>query len=343
MAVSGTGTKRPKISVIVPARNEQACLGSCLESLAGQTGIEMEILVVDDGSTDNTREIALSFPQVKVLDAPPLPTGWSGKSNAASAGAAAANGEWFLFTDADTIHLPGSVACACAEATQHDAALLSYSPEQQVVTFWEKAVMPVIFAELAVAYQPAAVCDPESPVAAANGQYILIRRDAYQAVGGHAAVAHTLLEDVALARLVKQAGFRIRFRLGHGRVRTRMYRTFSELREGWSKNLAALFPSATWLAVRRAVESAALYGSGVTAIVAATKELRTAVIAAAIFLVLDGLFLKRILKAHFAPVSSILALFGLPVFSYLLARSALCYRRGLVAWKGRTYPAASAV
>lgn len=342
--VSGALSKRLQVSVIVPARNEQACLGACLESLAGQTGVAMEILVVDDGSTDRTREIALSFPRVRVLDAPPLPAGWSGKSNALSAGAAAATGEWFLFTDADTFHLPGSVACALAEVKQHNAALLSYSPEQEVGTFWEKAVMPVIFAELAATYPPAAVCDPETPLAAANGQYILIRREAYEAVGGHAAVAHTLLEDVALARAVKQAKFRIRFRFGQGRVRTRMYRTFSALREGWCKNLAALFPSATWLAVRRAVESAALFGSALAALVAAGRgEMRMATIAVAIFLNTYGLFLKRIMKAHFRPFASILAVFGLPVFSYLLGRSALCYKRGRVSWKGRTYPAASAV
>ena len=109
--------------------------------------------------------------------------------------------------------------------------------------------MPVIFAELAATYRPARVSDPESPAAAANGQYILISREAYDAVGGHAAVSGSLLEDVALARAVKASGRRIFFRYGGDAVRTRMYRSFAQLREGWTKNLALLFPSPARLAL----------------------------------------------------------------------------------------------
>ena len=191
------------MSVIVPARNEEACLGACLQSLAAQTGIRFEIIVVDDASTDATRQIAASFPTVRLVDAGPLPEGWSGKNNAMAAGAAQAREEWLLFTDADTVHAPGSLARSLAEARGRHVVLLSYSPQQEVHGFWEKAVMPVIFAELATTYRPADVSHPTSPAAAANGQYLLISRDAYDAVGGHAAVAGSLLEDVALARLVK--------------------------------------------------------------------------------------------------------------------------------------------
>ena len=138
-----------------------------------------------------------------------------------------------------------------AEAKQHGAALLSYSPEQEVHGFWEKAVMPVIFAELAATYRPSLVSDPRSPAAAANGQYILISREAYDAVGGHAAVSSSLLEDVALAQAVKASGRKIFFRYGGDAVRTRMYRSFAQLREGWTKNLALLFPSPWRLALLR--------------------------------------------------------------------------------------------
>ena len=126
------------VSVIVPARNEEACLGACLESLVAQSGVRLEILVVDDASTDRTREIAASFPEVRIITAPSLPPGWTGKNNAVTAGAQAARGDWLLFTDADTVHLPGSLARALAEAHEKDAALLSYSPEQIVETFWER-------------------------------------------------------------------------------------------------------------------------------------------------------------------------------------------------------------
>src|SRR5512140_317612 len=120
------------VSIVVPARNEEACLGACLESLATQTGVDFEVIMVDDGSTDRTRAVAESFPGTRVVTPPPLPRGWSGKSNAAQAGANAARGKWLLFTDADTAHLPGSLARALEEAREHHADLLSYSPRQEV-------------------------------------------------------------------------------------------------------------------------------------------------------------------------------------------------------------------
>ena len=110
-------------SVVVPARNEEASLDACLRSLIAQSGVDFEIVVVDDDSSDRTRQIALSFPGVRVIDAPPLPQGWVGKNNALVAGAEAARGEWLLFTDADTVHLPGSLARAIAEARHRGAAL----------------------------------------------------------------------------------------------------------------------------------------------------------------------------------------------------------------------------
>src|SRR3974390_180100 len=214
MTATGTATGMPQVSVIVPARNEEASLGACLESLAAQTGVSFEMIVIDDHSTDRTRAIASSFPGVRVIEAGPLPDGWTGKNNAVATGATQARGEWLLFTDADTVHLPGSLARSLAEAQNLGAAMLSYSPGQIVGGFWEKAVMPVIVAELASRYRPSEVSDPQSPTAAANGQYILITRKAYDAVGGHAAVAQSLLEDVDLARAVKQSGRRIFFRIG---------------------------------------------------------------------------------------------------------------------------------
>src|SRR5579864_325687 len=107
---------RPEVSVIVPARNEEASLGPCLQSLVQQEGVDTEIIVVDDASTDRTRQIAQSFPSVRVIDPGPLPEGWTGKSHALTEGARQAQGEWLLFTDADTVHMPGSLARALTEA-----------------------------------------------------------------------------------------------------------------------------------------------------------------------------------------------------------------------------------
>jgi glycosyltransferase involved in cell wall biosynthesis len=345
MPAIDTATAKPAVSVVVPARNEEAGLAECLQSLlalhnASLNNLAFEIIVVDDHSSDRTREIADSFAgnRLRVIDAGPIPAGWTGKNNAVITGARAARGEWLLFTDADTIHLPGSLARSIAEAKRQGAAMLSYSPEQIVKTLSEKAVMPVIFAELAATFRPSQVSNPKSSAAAANGQYILIAREAYDSVGGHAAVAASLLEDVALARAVKQSGRKIFFRYGPDAVRTRMYRNFPQLREGWTKNLALLFASPGRLAVLRAIEFALLVATMSIAILGGRQgRWRLVLITAFLFTVIYAVFLKRIHRAHFSWDANLLALFGLPVFSYLLLRSARAHANCQVSWKGRTY------
>lgn len=342
-------TSRPSVSVIVPARNEEISLPACLESIVSQHGIAFEVIAVDDNSTDRTREIASSFlpsqtrAAVRVIEAGTLPEGWTGKNNAAAAGSTVARGDWLLFTDADTIHLPGSLVRSLGEARRQGAALLSYSPQQIVEGFSQKSVMPVVFADLAATFRPSQVSDPKSSRAAANGQYILISREAYDSVGGHAAIAGSLLEDVALASAVKRSGRKIFFRYGGDAVRARMYRNFAQLREGWTKNLALLFPSPMRLAVLRALEFVLLLSSFATAIAAALRaRWLPAAFAASIAVALYAFFLKRIRRAHFPWDANLLAFFGLPVFSYLLLRSTVFHRRGSVSWKGRNYPGQSA-
>ena len=345
MPATGTDRSQPavsviRVSVIIPARNEEVSLSACLQSLVTQNGVPFEIIVVNDHSIDRTREIATSFSSngVRVIEASPLPPGWTGKNNAVSAGSRIARGEWLLFTDADTIHLPGSVARSLGEAIRNGAALLSYSPEQLVKSFWEKAIMPVIFAELAASFRPSQVSDPNSSAAAANGQYILITREAYDAVGGHAAIAGNLLEDVALAGAVKRSGRKIFFRYGGDALRTRMYRSFAQLREGWTKNLALLFPSPSRLATLRALEFVLIVASLAISVVSALREHKQpAVVAGVLCVILYAFFLARIRRAHFSREANVLALFGLPLFSYLLLRSKKVHAKGNVHWKGRTY------
>ena len=357
-----TNDPNPVVSIIVPARNEEACLSACLESLVAQTGIDYEIIVVDDGSTDRTAEIARSFsgakgkgtasavpkgsnidirgfsPQMTVFSAPPLPANWTGKNNAMSAGAKIAEGKWLLFTDADTVHKPGSLARAVAEAGQHGAALLSYSPEQEVRGFWEKAVMPVIFAELATTYPPQAVNDPDSPIAAANGQYLMISREVYDAVGGHTKIAGDLLEDVAMARLIKSSGRKIFFRYGGDAVRTRMYRSWGQMKEGWTKNLALLFPTRRALSFVRGAEFVLVFGNLLAGIVALLlKRIEAASITLSLAFIVAAWINTRIRRAHFSFVSSLVGLVGLAIFAYLLLRSAKQHGNYGVSWKGRSY------
>ena len=314
----------PDVSVLVPARNEEASLGACLQSLVTQTGVEYEVIVIDDGSSDRTREIAESFAGVQVIPAGPLPPGWTGKNNALVAGASVARGEWLLFTDADTVHLPGSLARALAEARHGKADLLSYSPEQLVRSFAERVVMPVVFAELAMEYPPAKVRDQNSGIVAANGQYMLVRRAAYDAAGGHAAVAGEILEDVALAKAFRRSGLLVYFRYGGDAVRARMYRNWSQLRDGWTKNLALLFPRPR----RRAAMLVAWW-------LLMWITLPIPLLGLALFV--------RIHRAHFGRWNTRIAItFGPPVFAYLLLRSQRAHAGGTVRWKGRTYPGVAA-
>lgn len=339
MSVRTNSGGPPEVSVIVPARNEEACLAACLESLAEQTGVRHEVMVVDDGSTDGTRAIAAAAPGVRVLKAGERRAGWGGKSNAVWQAAQEAKGRWLLFTDADTVHAAGSLARAVAEAEEHGVALLSYSPAQEVRGFWERALMPVVFAELAARYRPPDVCDPKSGCAAANGQYLLVERGAYFAVGGHAAVATSLLEDVELARRVKQSGRRIRFRMAAEAVRTRMYRSLAQMCEGWTKNLALLFPATVSLALLRLAEFLLITGTaGVAAYELERGRVAAAGLLAAAAVMFYSLFLARIRKAHFGALSNLCALFGLPIFVTLLLRSHIHYKvRKSVTWKGREY------
>jgi glycosyltransferase involved in cell wall biosynthesis len=360
----------PQVSVVVPARNEEANLERCLRSLVVQHGVFFEILVVDDASTDRTRAIAESFTRVRqcpfvglnpflvdvrLLDAPqPLPAGWTGKSNAMVAAEAVAQGEWLLFTDADTEHLEGSLAAAVAEAELYQADMLSYSPEQLLTGVRQRLVVPLIFGELAVRYSPRRVSDPALPDAAASGQYLLVRASSHQQIGGFASVATELLEDVALARRYKQKSHKIRFRLGRGLVRTRMYNSWEELRDGWTKNLALLFPDARRLARRRNAEFCRLLGllalSAIcSGLVSARIEARFGTPgywipnAAVMFLWLltlsnFALFYARVARAHMPYWPSLLSIFGLPWFAALLRHSAKAHEEGSVNWRGRAYP-----
>lgn len=299
-----------------------------------QTGPIFAVIVVDDGSTDHTREIAQTFAGVRVISPGPLPEGWTGKNNAVVAGAREARADWLLFTDADTIHLPGSLARALHEAETEQADLLSYSPEQEVVTFAERAVMPVVFSELAAQYPPHKVCQQSSGIVAANGQYILVRRAAYDAVGGHAAVATEILEDVALAKLFRNAGYRVYFRYGGDAVRTRMYRNWTQLREGWTKNLALLFPHPARLALQSLFFWFLAWSSMYIAMSAAVGPHFARILSAVFWL----LVYRRIRPAHFSAANNLIAMaVGLPLFAYLLLRSKTAHAQGQVSWKARAY------
>lgn len=339
------------VSVIIPARNEAANIARVVRSLAGQEGVR-EILVVDDQSDDRTSEILrgleAELPVLRSLRIESLPEGWLGKAFALTTGAREASGEWLLFTDADTEHLTGSLAALLEIAQQQGADLLSVSPGQETPTWWEKSVIPLVYVKLAGLYRFEEVSDPNSPAAAANGQYLLVRRDTYQRVGGHEAVRGAILEDVELARRVKAAGGRLVFLPGAAWVRTRMYNSFHEMWRGWTKNLYLLYGEDLGHMVASFVAAWILDVFPALAFLALCLWFAAERGGAAIAVGAVACFLLVVLRQwsyglalHRLGYDARLAGYQVPgalLFSLMLVNSARAHRlAGRVQWKGRKY------
>ncbi|MEO8737161.1 MAG: glycosyltransferase family 2 protein [Edaphobacter sp.] len=340
-----------QLSVIVPARNEEMVLQGCLASMVCQSepgfelGRQWEIIVVNDDSTDGTRgiaeEIAATHDGVTVMDAPLLDLsggGFTGKSNACWAGALIARGKRLLFTDADTLHEPGDLSRSLHEAEKYKAVLLSYSPRQIVTGFWQQTVMPLVFSELASVYPMKQVNDPERSLAAANGQFLLVEQEAYFLVGGHRALGATVLEDVALARNIKTEGRGIRFRYAPDALATRMYRSTAEMIEGWTKNLALLFPRPIYLAAWRVLDVLLFFGLPALALGIYWLLPWQRGVILLIWLRTLWRFYSRVARSNFPAFDVAISILGVPLFVYLLIRSVMDHRvKKSVLWKGRRY------
>ena len=232
----------PLVSVIVPARNESNTIDRLLESLRRTTYPRVEILVVDDRSTDDTAAIAARHAaadaRVSLVRGEPLPEGWYGKAWACTQGARAAAGSILLFTDADTVHEPTLLAHAVGGLEQSGADLLTLLTRQELVSFWERAVMPQILTLLLFRYRPAQLNRARKRRdVIANGQFIMVRREAYEAVGTHEAVRDSVAEDLLLAQEFLKRGKKLRAWWAEDLISTRMYTGFGSMQEGWSKNI----------------------------------------------------------------------------------------------------------
>ncbi len=231
----------PMVSIIVPMRNEERNARQCIEGLMCQKYRNFEVIVVDDRSEDSTlailKEFASKHTAFKLVEGTPTPEGWIGKNHALWQGVREAKGDWILFVDADTISENFMLPSAIKFVEDNSIDMLSLSPFQILKTFWERVVQPVIFSSLYFAFPQKKINDPKSKLAAAIGQFILIKRSVYEDTGGHSSIKNKIVEDFALAQLVKGSGYRLCVMRGINLIRTRMYTNFDELWEGWTKNL----------------------------------------------------------------------------------------------------------
>lgn len=251
----------PLISVCIPARNEERNIRACVEAMVNQDYPNFEVIVLDDRSSDSTPEILRRLtlesdsslalrvlsrqtreqaPVLQIISGSDLPKGWAGKPHAlfqASAAARGAQGAWLCFVDADTFVMPEALSSCYAKAMETNVDMFTILTFQVTGSFWERVVMPLVMTALSVGFSPRKVNDQTRKDAIANGQFIMIKRSTYDAIGGHERVKDQIVEDKAIAELVKWNGFRLIVADGSKVAKTRMYTSLPEMWEGWTKNI----------------------------------------------------------------------------------------------------------
>lgn len=339
----------PFLSIVVPARNEERQIEDCLRSLLAQRYPRFEVIAVDDRSEDRTAQIleniAASDKRLRVVMGEPLPDGWIGKPWAVAQGANAARGEWLLFTDADTLHEPLAAASAVCYAIQTQTRVLGLLPAQRFETPAERIVLPAILWMIGFAVGSLeAINDMKRTDAAIfNGQFVLFEREAYDALGGHAAVCDSIAEDFEFARIIKRDGrFRSRLAGAPDLVSTRMYRSFSEIWDGFSKNLYVAAQDAPDKAVAGIIALAAISPIPEFLLLRAIlkrrpgKALRMAVLIAATATAAE----VGMRRSRFPRGSGAFFPLGVATMLAIFLNSMRLDRTGRVAWRGSEYPQA---
>ena len=342
----------PPVTAIIPAKDEAEVLLDCVRSVQAQRYPNLAILIVDDRSTDATpaiaRAIAAADPRVRVVTITDLPPGWTGKTHALHVAGREAAGDWFWFLDADTRHEPDSLSIVLEYARSHDAGMASLLPEMRCETFWESVVQPLAGIVLIQSYPLFWCNDPRKKMAFANGQYILIHRDAYTRAGGHAAVRDKFVEDIYLARRVKAAGLSSRTAIAHGIGSTRMYTSLPQITRGWSRILYDALGRNPWLIGWQAIDPLLFSQSAHVALVVAVVLLILGTPAGPFAWVLLGMSLLHHLLAYTClyrlyvlsvPRTRHVAWYPLAglVLDVILFRALRMCWTGQVTWRGTAY------
>lgn len=334
--------KWPKVSILIPARNEEKRIRPLIESLVLQDYPHYEILVLDDRSTDQTLKLLLGFAkkhkQLRVLRGRELPSGWLGKPWACQQLSQKAKGDWFLYTDADTWHGPDMLKRSVEFAEKKKADALSLMNRQVTGTWMEKLVVPVMVFSL-VAHLPGAwALNPRSPFrrfAGVGGQFILVRRKVYQALGGHGSVRNEIVEDLSLGRELVRKGFRVLLGNGSDFTHCRMYGKAREVWEGFSKNM---FPATGFSLLQMTFVFLELLGVGAAPFFGLFLGFSSPLFFPCLALALSQ-WGVRLVHAHYFRMSRLSTLFhplGSVLFALIGLNSVLWFWSGRGRWKGRS-------
>ncbi len=342
----------PLVSILIPARNEERSIDRCVRAALAQSYPRIEVIVVDDGSTDRTGAILAQIgdPRLRVLAGRPLPEGWVGKCNACQQLGEQASGAWLLFLDADTAPAPDLAAALLATADARQLDLLTIFPFLELGSFWERVILPPFLALITALFpfEQMDCPDVRPDQVLANGQCILVRRAAYAGLGGHRAVRGDVLEDVRLAQAVRAAGGRVGIAEGMAYLRVRMYTSGREVAEGLMKNAAAGYRSgggrSGWAMAGLILETfgpAGLLLAGIYGLALGDASLAWAGLAAGGLSLLAALGMRATLyRRLYGQPAAYGLLWPLGLISYMLIAGLGMLRvrsgRGVI-WKGRTY------
>ncbi|MBN1999241.1 glycosyltransferase [candidate division KSB1 bacterium] len=325
------------VSIIIPARNEQNNIGSCLASLCAQAYPDLEIIVINDRSTDNTAQIVREFSEkdnrIKLYEGKPLAKGWTGKNWACFQGSEKAKGDIFIFTDADNFHMPDTVSKTVGWIQNRRLGLLSAFPQQICTTLTEKLVVPVIDM-LVYSLLPLWLTfySKYPSLAAANGQWLAITKNAYEKIGGHQAVRGQIVEDVEISRLAKKSDIKILTAAGTDSVMGRMYSNWHEVRDGFAKNAFGLVSYQT-------VPFFLLLGLFLLSFVLPYFLLFSPFVKISLLMITLNLLIRVILNIKYRHpfwASVVLHPVGILLFIYICLISFIHYQKGHILWKGRS-------